>query len=129
MAKVFYTDHDIEDMVKRGERSLVVSEDVVLTDLAYEKARRLGMQLLQPNDTPPAAPIRPYLNKPTSPALSRKAAPVSSPAPAAAAAPSDRITSIKTRVKAAVKAKLGNQVDEALLDRIIERAAADLGLK
>ena len=125
MAKVFYTDHDIEDMVKRGERSLVVDEDVVLTDLAYEKARRLGVQLAQPNENPPAAPVRPYLNKPA--AASRKAA-ATVPAPAQAPA-SNRVETIKVRVKAAVKAKLGSQVDDALLDRIIERAAANLGLK
>jgi hypothetical protein len=123
MAKVFYTDHDIEDMVKRGERSLVVGDDVVLTDLAYEKARRLGVQLVQPNEKPPAAPVRPYLNKP---AASRKSA--AAPAPAQAPA-SGRVEAIKARVKTAVKAKLGSQVDDALLDRIIERAAADLGLK
>lgn len=125
MAKVFYTDHDIEDMVKRGERSLVVDEDVVLTDLAYEKARRLGVQLTQPNENPPAAPVRPYLNKPA--AASRKAA-ATVPTPAQAPA-SNRVETIKVRVKAAVKAKLGSQVDDALLDRIIERAAANLGLK
>jgi hypothetical protein len=39
------------------------------------------------------------------------------------------VEAIKARVKTAVKAKLGSQVDDALLDRIIERAAADLGLK
>ena len=45
MAKVFYTEKDIEDMVKRGVMSLEVDDNVVLTDLAYEKANRLGMQL------------------------------------------------------------------------------------
>jgi hypothetical protein len=133
MAKVFYTEHDIEDMVKRGERSLVVTEDVVLTDLAYESARRLGVELLQPNDTPPAAPIRPYINKtatrpaPQAPAqASSKAAPQAAPAAAPA---SSRLLAIKARVKTAVKAKLGDQIDDATLDRIIERVAADLGLK
>lgn len=132
MAKVFYTEHDIEDMVKRGERSLVVTDDVVLTDLAYESARRLGVELLQPNDTPPAAPIRPYINKTAtrpapqaSPQTPSKAAPQAVPAAAPA---SSRLLAIKARVKTAVKAKLGNQIDDATLDRIIERVAADLGL-
>jgi hypothetical protein len=123
MAKVFYTEHDIEDMVKRGERSLVVSEDVVLTDLAYEKARTLGMELLQSNDNPPAAPVRPYINK--SGASKAPASPAASPSTPASA----RLTAIKTRVKTAVKARLGSQVDDAILDRIIERVAADLGLQ
>lgn len=126
MAKVFYTDHDIEDMVKRGERSLVVNDDVVLTDLAYEKARKLGVELLQPTDTPPAAPIRPYINKSASQAP-KQTTPAA--APQTTAPVSDQVAVIKARVKAAVKAKLGNQVDDALLERIIERAASDLGLK
>jgi hypothetical protein len=125
MAKVFYTEHDIEDMVKRGERSLVVGEDVVLTDLAYEKARRLGMQLVEPNEKPPAAPMRPYLSKPA------VAQPISSHSNAAAfgGGSSVRLEAIKARVKSAVKAQLGNQVDDAMLERIIDRVAADLGLK
>ena len=62
MAKTFYTERDIEDMARRGERTLVVTDDVVLTDLAYESARKLNVELVQPHDTPPGAPIRPYLN-------------------------------------------------------------------
>ena len=61
MAKTFYTEHDIEDMVKRGVQSLVLNDDVVLTELAYEKAGRLGLKLVHPIDTPPSAPIRPYI--------------------------------------------------------------------
>jgi hypothetical protein len=129
MAKVFYTEHDIEDMVKRGERSLVVTDDVVLTDLAYEMARRLGVQLVQPTDTPPAAPIRPYINKAASPAAAQTPAAVPA-TPVATPAAGARVAAIKARVKAAVLAQLGSSaVDEATLDRIIERAAADLGLK
>ena len=124
MAKVFYTEHDIEDMVKRGQRSLEVGDDVALTDLAYEKARRLGMQLVEPNQKPPAAPMRPYLSKP---ALSQPAAQPSSAASNSGS--SARLDAIKARVKTAVKAQLGNQVDDAMLERIIERVAADLGLK
>jgi len=41
MAKTFITERDIEDMARRGEMNLVVDEDTVLTDLAYEKSRRL----------------------------------------------------------------------------------------
>ena len=129
MAKVFFTEHDIEDMVKRGERSLVVTDDVVLTDLAYEMARRLGVQLVQPTDTPPAAPIRPYINKAASPAAAQTPAAVPA-TPVAAPAAGARVAAIKARVKAAVLAQLGGSaVDEATLDRIIERVAADLGLK
>ncbi len=119
MGKVFYTERDIEDMVQRGERSLIVNDDVVLTDLAYEKAKRLGVKLLQPNDTPPAAPIRPYINrtapkpKPSAPQLQT----------------SSKIEAIRVNVKSAVRARMGSQVSDELLDRIIDRVAAELGLR
>lgn len=119
MGKVFYTEHDIEDMDRSGQRSLVVGEQVVLTDLAYESARKLGVELIQAHDTPPGAPIRPYINQ------SGTRAATSQPGQAA----SIPLDALKERVKSAVKVKLGDQIDEALLDRIIERVASDLGLK
>ena len=68
MAKTFYTEHDIEDMFKSGVTRLELSDNVVLTGLAYEKAQKLGMQLVQPNDHPSDAPVRPYISQVTSPA-------------------------------------------------------------
>ena len=119
MAKEFYTERDIEDMVQRGERKLIVTDDVILTDLAYEKAKRLGVELLQPNDTPPAAPIRPYINK-----ISPK------PIPAAPILQtSSKIEAIRANVKSAVRTRLGSQVSDELLDRIIDRVAEELGLQ
>ncbi|MRS03498.1 hypothetical protein EG832_09815 [bacterium] len=50
--------------MKRGIMSLTLNDNVVVTDLAYEKANRLGMSLISPkNAQPPAAPIRPYIAK------------------------------------------------------------------
>ncbi len=47
MAKIFYTDQDIEDLIKRGITSLSICDgNVVLTDLAYEKAVKLGFHLI-----------------------------------------------------------------------------------
>jgi hypothetical protein len=124
MPKEFYTEKDIEDLVKRGVMSLDVTENVVLTELAYEKANRLGMRLVRANaDNPPAAPVRPYLSER---AAARPAAAAASVAPAAApAAPED----LRGRIRSAVMAKLGNQVDSALLDSIIERVLSSTGLK
>lgn len=123
MAKEFYTERDIEDMVQRGERSIIVHDDVVLTDLAYEKARRLGVELVQQDDTPPAAPVRPYINK-------VKVIPTpSKPAPSQPLMRSSKLEMIRAKVKTAVRERLGGQVDDALLDRVIDRVAAELGLK
>ncbi len=118
MPKTFFTERDVEDLVQRGGRSITVTEDVVLTELAYEKARQLGVELLQPNDVPPAAPIRPYLNQPSS---GGPVSPLLSDNP--------RLEDIKARVRAAVAARLGSGIDPALIDKIIERVAADIGLK
>ncbi|MBA4385757.1 MAG: hypothetical protein C0410_13550 [Anaerolinea sp.] len=66
MPKIIYTDLDIEQAAAEGKTSLHLSEDTVLTDLAYEKAKLLGIKLQQTqNDQPPSAPIRPYLNSST----------------------------------------------------------------
>jgi hypothetical protein len=124
MPKEFYTEKDIEDMVKRGVLSLDVNENVVLTELAYEKANRLGMKLFQSKpDNPPAAPVRPYLSEK---AAAQPATPtVSMPAPVYPASQSD----LTGRIRSAVLAKLGTQVDPALLDTIIQRVLKSTGMK
>ncbi len=64
MPKEFYTDRDIEDMVQRGIQTLQISDNVVLTDLAFEKARQLGMQLVRDKpEIAPSAPVRPYITQ------------------------------------------------------------------
>jgi len=127
MPKEFYTERDIEDMWKRGVMSLQMGDNVVLTDLAYEKAQRLGMQLLRPVSgqrepvekpvEPPAAPVRPYLSQPT--------APVAGPIVAARTEEAD----LAGRIRAAVVAKMGSQVDPQLLDSIIQRVLKSTGVK
>lgn len=52
MPKVFYTERDIDDLHARGVTSLDVHDDVVLTDLARERALKLGVRL---NRVQPAA--------------------------------------------------------------------------
>jgi len=126
MPKTFYTERDIEDLVRRGVQSLLVDDDVVLTDLAYEKARRLGLELLHQNDQPPGAPIRPYIAKLPSPSAGGpgKAEAWSSGSPAGSPAPgsgSENRDDLHKRVYAAVIARLGDSVDPKLLDTIIQR--------
>jgi len=63
MPKIIYTDHDIEDMATQGIKTLRLGEEVMLTDLAFEKARRLGIELITTGDDPsPCVPVRPYLS-------------------------------------------------------------------
>ena len=127
MAKTFYTEKDIEELFKSGTTSLQVKDDVSLTDLAYEKAKRLGMQLLfDDGDLPPIAPIRPYLSNGSSQAVTDTSAKpkVDSVSPA----PVPR-SEVAQRIRAAVLARLGNQVDSKLLDSIIQRVVKATGVK
>ncbi len=124
MPKEFFTENDIEDMVKRGVLSLDMNENVVLTELAYEKANRLGMKLAHSlPDNPPAAPVRPY--------LSEKAAarPITGAASLLAPAVSTVQGDLPGRIRSAVLAKLGTQVDLVLLDSIIQRVLKSTGVR
>lgn len=130
MPKQFYTEKDIDDLFQRGVRSLQVTDEVVLTELAYEKAKRLGIQLISDRaDTPPAAPIRPYLAEGPSAARSKPAAAPVTQEVSQPAAVQPRILPVEQRIRSAVIAKLGNQVDAKLLDTIIHRVVKGLGLK
>lgn len=119
MPKQFYTERDIEDMVARGKMSLVVDDDVILTDLAFEKANRLNFKLIQPHQKPPAAPERPYLSEPT--------AKKGSPAPTEKSSGTDD-EELRDRIRKAVKEKLGDQIDPALLETIITRVLNNVGV-
>lgn len=130
MPKQFYTEKDIEDLVQRGMKSLQVTDDVVLTELAYEKAKRLGLQLMMNGaDNPPAAPVRPYLSDGGTPAHSKPTTAPVSPTSSQPQQAQPRILPVEQRIRSAVIAKLGNQVDAKLLDNIIHRVVKGIGLK
>lgn len=137
MSKEFITEKDIEDMVKRGILSLEVNDSVVLTDLAYEKANRLGMTLVRDKpDNPPSAPIRPYITQkqslPTNAPPSQGPAMAAMPTLAAAGgvpAPQTDGVELHQRIYNAVIARLGNQVEPHLLDAIITRVLQSTGVK
>jgi len=137
--KKFYTDKDIEELFHSGVRSLAVTDDVVLTDLAFEKARTLGMLL---DDSPPAAPVRPYLSdvKPrhstvkvdSGSSASSQSTLTPSPSPREAlpqGAKGERGDALEKRIRERVAEKLGNQVDASLLDTIIKRTLKVVRLK
>ncbi|MBE3117436.1 MAG: hypothetical protein IMZ61_03080 [Planctomycetes bacterium] len=120
MPKEFYTERDIEDMFKRGVMSLNVTDNVVLTELAYEKAKRLGMQLVRSQpDNPPSAPVRPYIAQKIAPAALTALNSIST----------DTERDLQTRIRQAVVARMGNQVDSELLDVIIQRVLKSTGVK
>jgi len=140
MPKKFYTEKDIEDLFNSGTKSLQVTDEVVLTELAYEKAKRLDFKLITDRaDVPPAAPVRPYLSEKNplqaKPVTASVSSAVSQPALTPAliipegGSQGERESNIETRIRSAVIAKLGNQVDAKLLDNIIHRVVKATGLK
>jgi len=135
MPKEFITEKDSEDMVKRGILSLEINDNVVLTDLAYEKANRLGMTLVRDKpDNPPSAPIRPYISqKPTQPQAAsvykETARPPTSEVGGAVPVPRADGVDLHQGIHNAVIARLGNQVDAKLLDVIITRVLQSTGMK
>jgi hypothetical protein len=130
MPKEFYTEKDIEDLFHRGIRSLQITENVVLTELAYEKAKRLDFQLMTDRvDHPPAAPVRPYISeqqtsRPVSTIGPATPVPEAQPEPAQSNA-----RDVEAKIRSAVIARLGNQVDAKLLDGIIHRVVKSVGLR
>jgi hypothetical protein len=130
MPKEFYTEKDIEDLFNRGIKSLQITENVVLTELAYEKAKRLDFQLITDSvDNPPAAPVRPYLSESPAP---RTAPAKPSVTPAVMSQPNpipQNTADVEKRIRSAVIARLGNQVDTKLLDNIIHRVVKGIGLR
>jgi hypothetical protein len=120
MPKQFYTERDIEDMAARGQYDLTVTDDVVLTELAFEKAERLGVKLVQPHQLPPASPVRPYLSEPEAPI---KTCEQDSDSPGAAN------DDLRGRIRSAVQAKLGDRIDPTLLETIITRVLNNIGIE
>jgi hypothetical protein len=147
MPKTFYTERDIEDLAKRGVISLVEDDDVVLTDIARDKAMRLGIEIVHEIDQPPSAPERPYITKMVSPSatefeVEKDSRPVGPERPyitkltsPSAEDPGDQSfaaggssgDALYENVRAEVVARLGDSVDPKLLETIIRRVLQNVG--
>ncbi|MEM7345408.1 MAG: hypothetical protein AAF485_14300 [Chloroflexota bacterium] len=106
MAKTFYTERDIVDLHATGATEIPINDDVVLTELAREKATELGLQLVE-GDTichqaGPASPL-----PPTTPP----------PPKTSSASPTD--PALIDHIKARVMARLGTSEFNDLLDQVI----------
>jgi hypothetical protein len=108
MPKVFYTERDIDDMKARGVTSIDVTDNVVMTDLALERAMRYEIKINRIEQTAPKATYSPSVN------LS------ASTVHTTVARNSDN-AELRQQIKSAVLAKLDGQVDGALLDAVITR--------
>ena len=97
--KTFYTERDIEDLVGQGITRLAIHDDIVLTELAREKATRLGLALIEGPDT---AQPREGIHQPSA------------------------NDDLSNQIKAKVIAHIGNRVPEDILDTVIARVLAQL---
>jgi Iap family predicted aminopeptidase len=113
MAKIFYTERDIDDLKARGIDSVEVNDNAVLTDLAVERAMKLGMKIRRHEQSAPQATPSPSVN--TYAAYPREVSRTSA---------SD--LELKQKIKSMVLARLNGQVDEALLDAVITRVLAGM---
>ena len=134
--KQFYTVRDIEDMHAAGVVDIETHDDVVLTDVAREKAIALGMHLnpVEPTNDGHQGPGLPRMavatgttNPPAagSAGLTPTAAPSTPPAPSQASigtASPDRVM----KIKAAVVARLGTDKYNDLLDKIIPQVMSQI---
>jgi hypothetical protein len=111
MAKTFYTERDIEDLARQGVKSLEDNENLVLTDLARDKARKLGIALIKAGEG----------NGPSAAKKANVSASATKSLPKLPPASTGSTAELEDRVHAAVKARLGDQVDNALLRTIVKR--------
>ena len=122
MPKTFITERDIDDMKARGVTSIDVTDNVVLTDLAVERAMRHGIKMVRVESSPPPKAtyspsvnlIAAYPHEPNRP---------SNPAPLPVT-PTD--AELFARIRAAVLARLDGQVNPALLDAVIAKVLAGM---
>ncbi len=126
--KTFYTERDIEDMHAAGVTEIEIDDDVVLTDLAREKAIVLGLHMKrvekrggQPSSLPRLA-AAPHMQLPPAVIGPASSSPQPSSTPAAPAAGDELVS----HVKSAVIAKLGTTEYNGLLDKVIPQVLARL---
>ena len=101
MSKIIYTERDVEDLARRGVKEIEMTDQVYLTDVARERAEKLGVVLRA--TTAPAAPTNEL-----------------------PAVPRENAEQLVSQVKADVIAKLGPGVDAAVIERIVRRVVSQM---
>ena len=109
MSKIFYTERDIDDMKARGVTSVDITDNVVITDLALERAMRYDMKI---NRADSASAPKATFSGSVNAVYPRETSTVD--------------VELKAKIKSLVLAKLDGQVDAALLDAVITRVLAGM---
>jgi hypothetical protein len=102
MAKTIYTERDVEEVARRGVKEIALTDDIYLTDVARERAEKLGIALR----TVPVSSVQSTLATPS--------------------VPNENVDQVLSQVKAEVIAKLGSSVDPVIIERIVRRVLSQL---
>jgi hypothetical protein len=100
MARTIYTERDIEEMARKGVSELTLGENVYVTDVARERAEKLAIRLVPPAVMVSASPVV---------------------VPSRATPGSIDKEELYRRVKAGVLARLGNSIDEKIIDQVARK--------
>lgn len=111
MSKTIYTERDIEDFVRNGQKELQVNENVVLTDLASEKAEKLGLNIVE---------VSQFSTSTQAKSFSSQVNVINESRSTLASHPYDRVA-LTDRIKAVIRNKYGDQLDQELINLIINR--------
>jgi hypothetical protein len=122
--KTFITERDIEDAYASGVTELELDDDVVLTDVAREKATALGLRLKRV-DRRDNQTERLLKNLGALEAHSAPSSPWAGPAEPGSGLVNDDLVA---QVKVGVIANLGTTEFNGLLDQVIPQVLAQLGL-
>ncbi|MBU2600642.1 MAG: hypothetical protein KKA32_00495 [Actinobacteria bacterium] len=115
--KTFYTVRDIEDMAGRGEMSIQLNDDVVVTMAARERAQELGVRLLP--YVQEIASRRRWKDSPEE-AISLPEVRVVKPTEGPGA------PAVAETIAAAVRARLGSDMSPQLVDAVVRGVLARL---
>ncbi|HEX9926330.1 MAG TPA: hypothetical protein VGD99_26980 [Anaerolineae bacterium] len=118
--KIFYTERDIEDMHAAGQTQLEINDDIVLTELAREKAVGLGLRLVLVKQGSSQAEQLLRAFGAHLPASSKN------PGKATTGPASSIDLELVERVKAGVIARLGTIEFNGLLDQVIPQIIAQV---
>lgn len=117
--KTFYTVRDIEDLQAAGVTEIEVNDDVVLTDLAREKAMVLGLRLKSIEPSMPQPDHRSGNLGVQLPAPGKRDITSATPSATTHINTGAGDTALVERIKVGVIAKLGTTAYNDLLDQII----------
>ena len=125
MPKTFITERDVDDLKARGITSIDVSDNVVMTDLAVERAFRHGIKVIRVEHSPaPTASFSPSVNTLNYKVVDRTSSAGTVNSQPFAQPPTASDAEIIAKVKSAVLARLDGQVDAILLDAVITKIVA-----